>query len=434
MSVIIKAVIPASPAENAGIKSGDTLISINGQKIMDVLDYRFMESEQEAELSLLDNAGKAYTVKLDKPSDKDFGLSFDTYLMDKQHACKNKCIFCFIDQLPHGMRDSLYFKDDDSRLSFLFGNYITLTNITEHEVERILKMHISPINISVHTTDPELRVSMMKNKNAGKALDILYRLAEGGIKLNCQLVLVPGVNDGKALRRTLKDLLSLNAVQCIAAVPVGLTDHREGLAELKPYNKKTAKNTLKIIEEFANLSYNECGARRVFAADEFYLLAGQPLPSAEFYEDFAQLENGVGLWSLLLKESTDALKKAGHRFFKKQRRVSIATGVAAAPLMNEIADACNKRFKHFECKVYPIVNDFFGHKITVSGLVTGGDILRQLKGKDLGDALLFPATMLRSERDVFLDDVSVEDLQRELGLPCIPIENDGNELIKALKG
>ena len=434
MSVIIKAVVPASPAENAGIKSGDTLISINGQKIMDVLDYRFMESEQEAELSLLDNAGVAYTVEVVKPSDKDFGLIFDTYLMDKQHACKNKCIFCFIDQLPQGMRDSLYFKDDDSRLSFLFGNYITLTNITEHEVERILKMHISPINISVHTTDPELRVSMMKNKNAGKALDILYRLAKGGIKLNCQLVLVPGVNDGRALRRTLKELLALDAVQCIAAVPVGLTDHREGLAELKPYNKKTAKNTLKIIEEFANLSYNECGARRVFAADEFYLLAGQPLLPAEFYEDFAQLENGVGLWSLFLKESTDALKKAGHRFFKKQRRVSIVTGVAAAPLMNEIANACNKRFKRFECKVYPIVNDFFGHKITVSGLVTGGDIISQLKGKDLGDAVFFPATMLRSERDVFLDDISVEDLQRELGVPCIPIENDGNELIKALKG
>ena len=434
MSVIIKAVIPGSLAEASGIKGGDILVSINGKEILDVLDYRFFESERNIKLALLSSADKLYEVSIDKEEGDEIGLLFDTYLMDKQRSCKNKCLFCFIDQLPSGMRESLYFKDDDSRLSFLFGNYITLTNITEHEVERILAMHISPVNISVHTTDPELRVEMMKNKNAGKALDILYRLAGGGIKLNCQLVLVPGYNDGEALRRTLKDLLALDAVQCIAAVPVGLTDHREGLPALEPFNKKTAKNALEIIEEFGNISYNDCGARRVFAADEFYLLANEPIPPAEYYEDFAQLENGVGLWALLLKESREALALAGRRIFAKKRRVSIATGVAAAPLMQEIADACNKQFKHFKCTVFPITNDFFGHKITVSGLVTGGDMLRQLKGKSLGDALLFPAAMLRTERDVFLDDVSVEALERELGVPCIPIENDGNELIKALKG
>lgn len=434
MSVIINEVVPGSPAEKAGIKSGDTLVSINGQEIMDVLDYRFLESEQKASVSLLSAEGNPYTAEIVKPENADFGLLFATYLMDKQHACKNKCVFCFIDQLPKGMRDSLYFKDDDSRLSFLFGNYITLTNITEHEVERILAMHISPINISVHTTDPELRVKMMKNKNAGKALDILYRLAEGGIKLNCQLVLVPGYNDGEALRRTLSDLLALDAVQCIAAVPVGLTDHRQGLAELEPFDKKSAKNVLNIIEEFGNISYNKCGARRVFAADEFYLLANEQIPPAEFYEDFAQLENGVGLWALFLKESREALARAGHRLFRKNRRVSIATGVAAAPLMEKIAENCNKKFRNFHCKVYPIINDFFGHRITVAGLVTGRDLIGQLKGKELGDALFFPASMLRSERDIFLDDVSVEDLQRELGVPCIPVENDGNELIKALKG
>lgn len=434
MSVIIQEVVPGSYADKAGIKSGSTLVSINGQEIMDVLDYRFFESEQNAQLALLGADGAVQIVQIRKPEAEEFGLRFATYLMDKQHACKNKCVFCFIDQLPAGMRESLYFKDDDSRLSFLFGNYITLTNITEHEVERILAMHISPVNISVHTTDPELRVRMMKNKNAGKALNILYRLAAGGIKLNCQLVLCPGYNDGEALRRTLTDLLALEAVQCIAAVPVGLTDHRQGLVALKPFEKITAKNVLNIIEEFANISYNTCGSRRVFASDEFYLLAEQEIPPAEFYEGFAQLENGVGLWALLLHESMQALSSAGRRRFCKTRRVSIATGVAAAPLLQKIADACNRQFCRFHCTVYPIVNNFFGRKITVAGLITGQDLIAALQGRDLGDALLFPAVMLRNERDVFLDDVSVNELSRQLGVPCIPVENNGNALITALKG
>lgn len=434
MSVRIQAVVPGSYAEQAGVKSGSQLVSINGREIMDVLDYRFLERESEATLALLDPQGAPYTAVIRKPEAEDFGLLFDTYLMDEQRHCKNKCVFCFIDQLPPGMRESLYFKDDDSRLSFLFGNYVTLTNITEHEVERILAMHISPVNISVHTTDPELRVRMMKNKNAGKALEILYRLAAGGIKLNCQLVLCPGYNDGEALRRTLRDLLALDAVQCIAAVPVGLTDHRQGLAELEPFDEKSAENVLNIIEEFGNIAYNECGSRRVFAADEFYLLAKKEIPPAAFYEDFAQLENGVGLWALLLKESLEALAAAGRRWFGKKRRVSLATGMAAAPLLQNIAGACNRRFHRFECRVYPVKNDFFGHRITVAGLITGRDLIAQLKGQDLGDALLFPAVMLRNERDVFLDDVSVEALSLELGVPCIPVENDGKALIAALKG
>lgn len=434
MPVQIKAVVPGSFAEQAGVVPGSRLCSINGREIMDVLDYRFLESESTAVLLLCSPAGEEYSVTIHKPEAAELGLEFDTYLMDKQHACKNKCVFCFIDQLPAGMRESLYFKDDDSRLSFLFGNYITLTNITEHEVERILEMHISPVNISVHTTDPALRVQMMKNKNAGKALEVLYRLAAGGIKINCQLVLCPGYNDGAALRRTLQDLLALDAVQCIAAVPVGLTDHRQGLPALEPFNKNSAKNVLNIIEEFGNIAYNECGSRRVFAADEFYLLAEQEIPPAAFYEDFAQLENGVGLWALLLKECAQALKAAGRRRFRKKRRVSIATGVAAAPLLQKIADACNARFRRFHCTVYPIKNNFFGHRITVAGLVTGKDLIAQLKGQDLGDALLFPAVMLRKERDLFLDDVSLADLQAALGVPCIPVENNGNELIAALKG
>lgn len=434
MSVWIKEVVPGSFAALSGVQSGSQLVSINGHEVMDVLDYRFYERDSVAELALLDPQGEPYSVTIRKPEAAEFGLRFDTYLMDRQHACKNKCVFCFIDQLPPGMRESLYFKDDDSRLSFLFGNYITLTNITEHEVERILSMHISPVNISVHTTDPALRVRMMKNKNAGKALEVLYRLAAGGIQLNCQLVLCPGYNDGEALRRTLRDLLALDAVQCIAAVPVGLTDHRQGLPALEPFDQNSAKNVLNIIEEFGNMSYNDCGSRRVFAADEFYLLAGEEIPPAAFYEDFAQLENGVGLWALLWKESMDALAAAGRRTFAKKRRVSLATGVAAAPLLQKIAEACNRQFRHFHCSVYPIRNDFFGHRITVAGLVTGKDLIAGLQGRDLGDVLLFPAVMLRNERDLFLDDVSVADVQQALGLPCIPVENDGKELIAALKG
>lgn len=434
MSILIKEVIPGSFANKAGIKPGWRLISINSHEIMDVLDYRFYESEGDAELALLNESGEQSSVTIRKPESAEFGMRFDTYLMDSQRACKNKCIFCFIDQLPPGLRKSLYFKDDDSRLSFLFGNYITLTNITEHEIERILSMHISPINVSVHTTDPELRVRMMKNKNAGKALKVLYRLAEGGIAINCQLVLCPGINDGQALRRTLSDLLALKSVHCIAAVPVGLTKYREGLPELKPFDKASAKNVLDIIEEFGQRSYNECGSRRVFAADEFYLLAGAKIPPASYYEDFAQLENGVGLYSSLLEESMIALAGAGRRTFAKPRRISIATGVAAAPLLQRIANATNRHFRHFHCEVYTIVNHFFGETITVAGLVTGGDLIEQLKGKELGDELLFPAVMLRHEGDLFLDDVSLEQLKAALGVNCVPVGNNGDALIAAMKG
>lgn len=434
MSVIIKDAAENSVAYNAGIRAGDTLVSVNGREIMDVLDYRFCENESHAVLSVIKPSGEMLDYTVDKAEYDEFGLSFDTYLMDKQHSCKNKCVFCFIDQLPKGMRDSLYFKDDDSRLSFLFGNYITLTNITEHEVERIISMHISPVNISVHTTDPELRVKMMKNKNAGKALDVLYKLASNGIAINCQLVLCPGYNDGEALKKTLADLLALDSVQCIAAVPVGLTDHREGLEKLTPFDEESAKSVLDIIEDFGNISYNKCNRRRVFASDEFYLLAKREIPQYEYYEDFDQLENGIGLWALMLKEATDAVTQCNRGIFARRRKITLVTGVAAAPLMKKIAGMCNKKFRRFECDVHPVVNDFFGHKITVAGLVTGHDIINQLKGKDLGDEVLFPAVMLRSERDRFLDDVTVAELEKALGVKCTPVENNGYALVSAMKG
>ena len=299
MSVIIKFVDKGSPAYKAGLRGGETLLSLNGNSIIDVLDYRFYQNSGSLVLEYLDVSGKTKTAKIKKDEYEELGLEFETYLMDKKHSCLNKCVFCFIDQLPKGLRESLYFKDDDSRLSFLFGNYITLTNITEHEVERIIKMHISPVNISVHTTNPELRVKMMTNKNAGKVLEIIDRFNSAGIKINCQLVLCPGYNDGKELERTLEDLSKLENAECIAAVPVGLTRYREGLAKIEPFNSDTAAQVLDIIDRYGDKCIQKYGQRRIYGADEFYLLSGREIPEADYYGDFLQLENGVGLWSLL---------------------------------------------------------------------------------------------------------------------------------------
>lgn len=327
MSVIIKDVEKKSPAYKAGIKSGDTLLTLNGNTIMDVLDYRFYQSDEKLTAEIINSKGKIKKLKIKKDEFQELGLLFDTYLMDQKHSCKNKCIFCFIDQLPKGLRESLYFKDDDSRLSFLFGNYITLTNITEHEIERIIKMHISPINISVHTTNPELRVKMMTNKNAGKALDVIKRFNDAGIKMNSQLVLCPGYNDGAELERTLNDLLNLENMECIAAVPVGLTKYRDGLAKLEPFNKENASSVLDIIDKYAQKSLEKYASRRIYGSDEFYLLAEREIPSAEFYGDFLQLENGVGLWALLKSEAYSAIKEVGEK--SVDRHISIATGVSA---------------------------------------------------------------------------------------------------------
>ncbi len=428
MSVIIKDVEKKSPAFKKGIKSRDLLLSINGNEIIDILDYRFFENDKKLKLTLCRN-GKVFSKTILKKEYEEIGLLFDTYLMDKQRSCKNKCIFCFIDQMPKGMRESLYFKDDDSRLSFLFGNYITLTNITEHEIERIIKMHISPINISVHTTNPELRVSMMKNKNAGEVLSIIDRFNEAGIDINCQLVLVPGYNDGEELRRSLSDLTRLQNVKCIAAVPVGLTGHRENLPELTPFNKDTAKQTLDILDEFGNKCVSVYGERRVYGADEFYILAGLPFPEADFYGDFLQLENGVGLCSLLISEVDEAIEFT--EFSGTAPSCSIATGEAAYPLIKSLVEKIGNKY-NINCKVYEIKNKFFGGKITVSGLITGTDIIEQLKGEDLGQRLLIPSSMLRHENDKFLDDVTVEQLASSLNVELITVNNSGQEFLNAV--
>ncbi|MCQ2450422.1 MAG: DUF512 domain-containing protein [Clostridia bacterium] len=433
MAVIVNSVDKGSPAYKIGIKEGDTLLSLNGEEITDVLDHRFYQSDTKIIAEFINNKGKIKKKKIKKEEFEELGLNFDTYLIDKKRSCMNKCIFCFIDQLPKGMRESLYFKDDDSRLSFLFGNYITLTNISDREVDRIIKMHISPVNISVHTTNPELRVKMMTNKNAGKALSIIPKLNAAGIKMNCQLVLCPGYNDGEELKRSLNDLLNYENVQCVAAVPVGLSDHREGLCKLEPFNKETAAQTIDIIDKFGDMTVEKYGERRCFAADEFYLLSGREIPDFEYYGEFLQLDNGVGLWALLRKEANEALKSY-QSVSETHKHITVVTGVAAYPLISQIARECENLQKGLTVDVKGIVNHYFGEKITVAGLVTATDIYEQLKDSGIGGEMLIPDVMLRSEGDMFLDSITVDELQKKLNVKITPIKCDGYSLVEAIMG
>lgn len=430
MAVKIFDVTTGSHADKAGIKKGETLLSINSNEIVDVLDYRFYQVNRKLTLEVADEDKNVRTIEMTKGEYEEIGLEFETYLMDKQHSCRNKCIFCFIDQLPKGMRESLYFKDDDSRLSFLFGNYITLTNITEHEIDRIIKMHISPINVSVHTTNPELRCKMMNNRFAGDTLKYLKRFADAGITLNCQIVSCPGINDGDELVRTLTDLENLG-VNMTAIVPVGLTRYRENLYPLVPYNKETAGQTIDIIEKMGDECVKKHGRRIFFPGDEFYLLAERELPSPEFYEDFSALEDGIGMIAYLTDdvdwklEELDADESLCHK-------VTIACGEGVFPYMKRIMSMINEKFPNITINTRAIKNNFFGGGINVSGLVTGGDLIDQLRDDDLGDRLLIPSSMLRFENDLFLDDVSTDDVERELNITLIPINNNGNDLVEAV--
>lgn len=430
MAVKIFDVTTGSHADKAGIKKGETLLSINSNEIVDVLDYRFYQVNRKLTLEVADEDKNVRTIEMTKGEYEEIGLEFETYLMDKQHSCRNKCIFCFIDQLPKGMRESLYFKDDDSRLSFLFGNYITLTNITEHEIDRIIKMHISPINVSVHTTNPELRCKMMNNRFAGDTLKYLKRFADAGITLNCQIVSCPGINDGDELVRTLTDLEKLG-VNMTAIVPVGLTRYRENLYPLVPYNKETAGQTIDIIEKMGDECVKKHGRRIFFPGDEFYLLAEREIPSPEFYEDFSALEDGIGMIAYLTDdvgwklEELDADESLCHK-------VTIACGEGVFPYMKRIMSMINEKFPNITINTRAIKNNFFGGGVNVSGLVTGGDLIDQLRDDDLGDRLIIPSSMLRFENDLFLDDVSTDDVERDLGVTLVPVNNNGNDLVEAV--
>ena len=427
MPVTIKDVEKYSGAFSKGVEPGDVLLSINGNEIVDVLDYRFYQVNKKLTLEVKKPDGKLKRIKIKKQEYEELGLEFDTYLMDKEHSCRNKCIFCFIDQLPKGMRETLYFKDDDSRLSFLFGNYITLTNLTEHEISRIIKMHISPINVSVHTTNPELRCKMMNNRFAGSSLDALRRFSEAGLSINCQIVACPGINDGEELKRSITDLEKLN-VECIAVVPVGLTRYREGLYPLTPYTKETAAQTLDIIESFGDEFKRTHGRRMVYAADEFYIKAGRRLPDPDYYEGYPALENGVGLVTLLREEVGFALEDR-EADSSLRYTVSVVCGECAWESFKETLTQINTKFPNIKINVYKIKNNFFGGEIDVTGLVTGGDLIAQLKGKDLGEKLLVPSCMLRFEGDVFLDDVSVSDVEKELNIKVKVTDNSGEAIV-----
>ncbi|MBQ6570649.1 MAG: DUF512 domain-containing protein [Clostridia bacterium] len=430
MSVKIENVARGSYCAKAGIAPGDILVAINGNEINDILDFRFYETDRHCTLTV-ETDGNERTVEIEKGQYDSLGLDFSTYLMDKQKSCTNKCIFCFIDQLPKGMRESLYFKDDDSRLSFLFGNYITLTNLTDKDIDRIIKMKISPVNVSVHTTDPLLRCKMMNNRFAGDKLKYLKRLADAGIKINCQLVLCPGINDGQQLVRSLTDLSYLYpAVESVACVPLGLTKYREGLEPLVPYNEQTAAAVIDTVEELGGMMLESVGTRLFYPSDEFYILANRPLPDQSFYESYPQLENGVGMLTLLENEFSDALESREPDDI--QRSVCIATGEAAYPYICRLVDMAKEKWRGLDCNVFLIKNDFFGPLITVAGLVTGGDLLKNLQGKCSAKKLLIPAVMLRSEGDLFLDSVSVDDVEKALGIPVTAVPNDGWELLDAL--
>ena len=429
MPVTIQDVAPGSPAARRGIRPGELLLRMNGHEIEDVLDYRFYLQEPVLSLAVSDGR-KTRILRVHKDEGEDLGLRFATYLMDKQHACRNKCVFCFIDQLPPGMRESLYFKDDDSRLSFLFGNYITLTNLSEHEISRIIAMHISPVNISVHTTNPELRCRMMGNRFAGECLATLRRFAQAGLAINCQLVLVPGYNDGEELERTMADLAAMApSVKSVAAVPVGLTKYREGLTPLRLFTPEESRDVVRRMEAMGDRMLARTGSRLFYPSDEFYIQAGLPIPEAEFYGEMAQLENGVGMTALLRRQFAEALAEEERR--PAGSRLLLATGALAAPFIRELVDEAGKRWHNLQCEVVTIANRFFGETITVAGLVTGGDLIEQLRGRQ-ADVLLIPRDMLRSEGDCFLDDVTPAQVEAALSLRVQAVPVDGAALLEAL--
>lgn len=430
---IIHQIEPGSIAEELELEPGDVLVAVNGQSVQDIFDYHYLINEEYLELLIRKPDGEEWELEIEKEYEDDLGIVFENGLMDEYRSCRNKCMFCFIDQLPKGMRDTLYFKDDDSRLSFLQGNYVTLTNMSDEDVERIIRYHLSPINISFHTMNPELRCKMLNNRFAGDALKKVDQFYEAGITMNGQIVLCKGINDGRELEYSLEHLTKyLPHLQSVSVVPVGLTDHREGLYPLEPFNREDACKVLELIHAWQKRLYARYGTHFVHAGDEWYLMAGQEVAEEESYNGYLQLENGVGMVRLLHEETGIELDlRAGD---SRKRKVSIATGILAAPLLQEESERIRKKYPNVEILVYPIVNDFFGSRITVAGLLTGQDLERQLKGRELGEVLLLTEHMMKSGEQIFLDDMTVEELSRSLQVPIIIVESDGKALLKAVLG
>jgi len=432
MNAIVKSIEPGSPASKTKIAPGDILRKINMAAINDVLDYEYYSYDSRLLIEVRDPDGKIKIIKLTKPEGDDLGLEFETYLMDKERSCENKCIFCFIDQLPKGMRNTLYYKDDDVRLSFLQGNYITLTNLSLRDIERIIKLRISPINVSVHTLDPKLRSLMLGGKGGGAGITALKALANAGITLNCQIVCCPGINDGKELSRTIEGFIELGScINSVSIVPVGLTKHRKGLAELLAFDKALAKQTVKQVEYYGEKCLEKNGSRVFYCADELYMMADVELPSNDFYEDYPQLQNGVGMMRLFITQFEEALKKSGE-LPQNDKSISIVTGTLARPYIKKLIDTAVEKYDTIKCEVYAVRNDFFGESVTVSGLITGRDIATQLSGEDLGSELLIPQNMLRHGEGVFLDDMTIPELSKTLRVSIRVVDQDGADLLNTI--
>ena len=415
------------------LEPGDELISINGETIEDVFDYHYLVNDEYIELLVRKTSGEEWELEIEKEFEEDLGIEFENSLMDEYRSCRNKCVFCFIDQMPSGMRETLYFKDDDSRLSFLQGNYVTLTNMSDHDIDRIIHYHLEPINISFQTTNPKLRCKMLNNRFAGDIFPKVQRLFEAGIEMNGQIVLCKGLNDKEELERSIRDLTQyLPHLRSVSVVPVGLSKYREGLYPLEPFTKEEAAQVIDTIESWQQKIFPEYGVHFIHASDEWYLLAGRELPEEERYDGYLQLENGVGMLRLLDTEVTEALKDKSSD--NRKRKISFATGKLAYPYIRRYADKVKEKFPHIEIQGYEIRNDFFGERITVSGLLTGHDIMKQLADKDLGECLLLPCNLLRSGEDVFLDDKTVDEIETALKVPVQIVDETGADFVAAVLG
>lgn len=426
-------VVNGSPASKAGVLPGDWLLEINGHPIADVLDYRFYVTEKRVTLKL-HRGPDIYEVTIQKEEYEDPGLEFATFLMDEKRSCRNKCIFCFIDQLPCGMREPLYFKDDDSRLSFLQGNYVTLTNMSDADLDRIIDMHITPVNVSVHTTNPDLRVMMMKNRFAGKILEQMRRLASGGVQMNCQLVICKGINDKEELKRSMRDLEAFYPkVDSVSVVPAGLTMHRDGLYPLQPFDADDAAELIDQVNAFGDECLKKHGVRMFYVADEVYVRAGRDLPDEDYYDGYPQIENGVGMMTSMKAEFEEELPYLQEDYdIAKKRTLSVATGAAAYEYICKLVAKIEKICYNTTIRVYKIKNEFFGENVTVAGLVCACDLLSQLQGKELGEKLVLPSVMLRATGDLFLDGVSKEEFQEKLGTSVVYSETEGASFVRAL--
>ena len=431
---IIQEVLPGSIAEEMNIEAGDELLSIGGQPVRDVFDYRFLIQEEYIEVLVRKkDIGEEWLLEIEKDESEDLGIVFENDLMDRYQSCRNRCIFCFIDQNPPGMRETLYFKDDDARLSFLQGNYVTLTNMKEEDIERIIRYRMEPINISFHTTDPELRCKMLHNRFAGDSLRHVRKLADAGLEMNGQIVLCKGINDGSNLDRTIRDLTAyLPALRSVSVVPVGLTKYRDGLYPLEPFTREDAVRLLEQVRNWQKIIYPEWGIHFIHASDEWYLTAEEPFPEDDVYDGWPQLENGVGAMRLLDTEISEELEnRTGDG---RKRSVTLATGTLITPVIRRQIEKIRQRYPGVSVQHVPVRNDFYGELITVTGLVTGGDLIAQLNGMELGEALLIPCHMLRAGENVFLDDVTTEDVEQALGVPVLVTEADGADLVRCILG